>query len=308
MDSAPHTVMSVIASYLHQGEHMIRGKKPMARRLVLLLPLASSCALLSGREVPAERADPPTQQDSVSVTAMSLYRLVRDIDAEGRTINALPSWLSNAQSTRRQSLMDAWGRLFDIQVRGVLYEIRSAGPDGLRGTDDDISAIGKLGRILPCEVRRLGHVARFEEVAPSCDETTSITIYPLCDALKYSGAEHMSVPPPDSVVAEGQHLIRVAWIIDGYGRELSTLPLELRNIPLPGQNAHRELIDLWNNVVGYTRSSSDFELRSPGRDRSLGSQDDIVVTGVLGTPVQCSFRVGGEVRSCTLSPPLCSTS
>jgi hypothetical protein len=275
---------------------------------VLLLPLLSGCALLHRNRVPPEWGEPATQQDSVSATAMSLYRLVREIDAEGRTIKALPSWLSDAQSAQRRSLTDAWGRPFDVQVRGSLYEIRSAGPDGSHGNHDDVVAVGKLGRSLPCEVRRLQHVARFEDVAPPCDETPPDTIYALCEALKRPVTTRNGVPPLDSVAAEGEHLVRVARIMDGYARELSTLPLQLRNIPLPGQNASRELVDVWGSVVAYTAHSPAFELRSAGQDRIRGSADDVVVNGVLGTPAQCSFRVGDEVRSCALPPPPCGGS
>lgn len=284
---------------------MIRRSGLSSRLFVLLLPLASNCALLAGNRVPPERPDRASRQDSVTTTAMLLYRLVREIDAEGRTIKALPSWLGDAGSTQRPSLTDAWERPLDVQVRGALFEIRSAGADGSHGTNDDISAVGKLGRVLPCEARRLQHVTRFEDVAPPCDETPPDTIYPLCEALKYSGIARGKVPPPDSVAAQGEHLVRVAWIVDGYGRELSTPTLELRNVPLPGQNASRELVDLWGSVVRYTRRGSAFELRSAGRDRALGSHDDIVVSATLATPAQCSFRVGNEVRSCTLRPPPC---
>jgi hypothetical protein len=144
---------------------------------------------------------------------MLLYRLVREIDAEGRTIEALPPWLGDAASTQRRSLTDAWERPLDVHVRGALFEIRSAGADGVHGTGDDISAVGKLGRVLPCEVRRLEHVTRFEDVAPP--ETPPDTIYPLCEALKHSGIARGRVPPPDSVTAQGEHLVRVAWIVDG---------------------------------------------------------------------------------------------
>jgi len=239
---------------------------------------------------------------------MSLYRLVREIDAEGRTIKALPAWLSDAQSAQRRSFTDAWGRPLDVQVRGALYELRSAGRDGSHGNDDDVVAIGKLGRSLPCEVRRLQDVARFEDVAPPCDETPPDTIYPLCEALKRAGITRDAGPPADSVAAEGEHLVRVARVMDGYARELSTLPLQLRNLPLPGQNASRELVDVWGSVVAYTPRSTAFELRSAGPDRTSGSHDDVVVNGVLGTPARCSFRVGDEVRSCAVPPPPCGGS
>ena len=284
---------------------MVWGIEVSSRLLVLLLPIVSSCALLPGNRVPSERSDRPTQEDSVSTTAMSLYRIVREIDAEGREIKALPSWLSDAQSAQRRSLTDAWGRPLDLHVRGALFEIRSAGSDGSLDTGDDISAIGKLGRVLPCEVRTLQHVARFEDIAPPCDETPPDAIYPLCEALKRSVSARGIVPPSDSVAAEGERLVRAAWIMDGYGRELSTPPLELRNVPLPGQNASRELVDLWGSVVRYTRRGSAFELRSAGRDRAFDSHDDIVVNRVLGTAVHCSFRVGDEARFCTLPPPQC---
>jgi hypothetical protein len=83
------------------GEQMTGRLKYLSLVPVLLLPLLSSCALLHRNRVPPERGEPATQQDSVSTTAMSLYRLVREIDAEGRTIKALPSWLSDAQSAQR---------------------------------------------------------------------------------------------------------------------------------------------------------------------------------------------------------------
>jgi hypothetical protein len=277
-----------------------------SRLLVFLLPIAGSCALLRGNRAPPEWGDPTTRVDSVSTTAMSLYTLVREIDAEGRTIQALPSWLGDPRSPRRGSLADIWGRPLDIQVGGALYEIRSAGPDGSPRTDDDVSVVGKLGRAHPCELRRLQHVIRFDDVAPPCDETPPDAIYPLCEALKQSGFAPARVPPADSVAAEGEHLVRVAWIVDGYGREFSTLPVRLRDVVLPGQNAGRELVDQWDDVVRYTPRGSAFELRSAGRDRAFDSRDDIVVGGVLGTPVPCSFRVGDEARACALSPPPCA--
>lgn len=286
---------------------MIWSLKVSLRLLVFLLPLASSCTLLPGNRVPSERSERPTQLDSVSQTAMSLFRIVREIDAEGREIEALPSWLSDAGTTQRRSLTDTWGRPLHIQVRGPIFEIHSAGPDGSHGTPDDISAIGKLGRVLPCEIRSFQHVARFEDVAPLCDETPPDTIYPLCEALMRSGVAQGSGPQLDSVAEEGEHLVRAAWIVEGAGRELSIPPLALRNVPLPRQNTRRELVDSWGSVVRYTRQGSTFELRSAGPDRAFDSEDDIIVRRVLGTAVQCSFRVGDEPRSCSVPPPLCQS-
>ncbi|HEU4559412.1 MAG TPA: hypothetical protein VFS20_16255 [Longimicrobium sp.] len=299
------TVEAIATATFTRGEHMVRRTGFPSRLLFLFLPLAIGCALPAANRVPPEALDHPTRQDSVTTTTMLLYRLIREIDAEGRPLKALPSWLGDTGSTQRRALTDAWERPLDVQVRGALYELRSAGPDGSHRTQDDISAVGKLGRGVPCEVRRLQYVIRYDDLAPPCDETPPDTIYQLCDALKHAGVGRERVPPSDSVAAQGEHLVRAAWIVDGYGRELGTLPLALRHDPLPGQNAGRELIDLWGSVASYTRRGSAFELRSPGRDRATGSPDDIVVGGVLGTPVQCAFRVGGEVRSCALRPPPC---
>ena len=70
------------------------------------------------------------------------YRFIREYRRDhGRLPERLEQLLSPAGSLPSEVNVDAWGHSFLYTPRGEGYEIRSAGPDGNFGTDDDMVTV-----------------------------------------------------------------------------------------------------------------------------------------------------------------------
>lgn len=261
--------------------------------------------------VPHERGDGlhplATRQDSVRVTIARVHGLVRTMDRVGRETGALPQTLIDPTAEPGFSGRDPWGRELQYSATGRAFEIRSAGSDGTRGTTDDIVAIGRLGRAIPCELRHDGLTTRWDRVAPPCERMSTETIYRLCPALSQSDRVNRTIPAThrDSILAVGQRLVRVARAIDGYGREIGTTPETLSGPGIWGRTQDGRLLDLWGTAVRYRISSEEFELTSAGPDRNLDTADDIIVRAAIGSGVACEFRTEWGEQRCAEPTPAC---
>jgi len=261
--------------------------------------------------VPREHGDDllplVTRQDSVRVTIARVHGLVRTMDRVGREAGVLPQTLTAPSAEPGSSGRDSWGRELQYSATGRAFEIRSAGSDGTMGTSDDIIAIGRLGRAIPCELRHDGVTTRWDRVAPPCERMSTERIYRLCPALSRSDRVDRTIPAThrDSILAVGQRLVRVARAIDGYGREIGTTPETLSGPGIWGRTQDGRLLDLWGIAVRYTISGEEFELTSGGPDQNLNTADDIIVRAAIGSGVACEFRTEWGEQRCAELPPEC---
>lgn len=267
----------------------------------------SACGV-GGRNRIADNLDASrNSQDSVRQTGMWLHALIGAVDRAGRGAGSLPATLGNVGGEPGGAPVDSWGREFRYSVTENAFEIRSAGRDGAFDSTDDIVATGRLGRSIPCEIRDERQTTRWDNVAPRCDDVRIERIYALCPVLERADRVEREVPATqaDSVLAMGRRLVRVARAVDGFGRQLGTVPPSLRGPAIWDRNRGGELPDLWGTLVRYSTESTLFELRSAGPDRAFDSADDIVVEAVLGSSIACRFRTRRGEESCSEAPPPC---
>jgi hypothetical protein len=289
----------------------------MLRRKQIVIGAAG--ALLSACNPPAPVSGPPatfSRQDSVGVAWRLVYAYVRAVDQYARPIGELPASLEPVvRAGEAGPDIDLWGRAIRYRPAGFRFEVRSSGSDGIFETEDDITALGQLGRNQPCSVRdefRLWTGIGFE---PPCEPDATIVVLPRCPELR-EGSNRIDATPrdrQDSVRVMGLRLVRIARAVDGIGRDLGGLPLSLRPVPRPPSrhtDADRlsmdEHADLWGRALRYVRNGQDYEIRSAGSDGRFGTGDDIWIQGRLARTVPCAFRVGVEVLHCGESPPECA--
>lgn len=267
------------------------------------IQLASKVAVGNAIAMASENGDPQ------GITPGSrLHTLVRAADRVGRRAGSLPATLGQVSREPGVVLADSWGRAFRYSIEERGFETRSAGRDGTFDSADDIVAIGRLGRAIPCEIRDETRTVRWDNVAPRCDDVSTVTIYPLCPPLTRADRVERGIPATqrDSILAMGRRLVRVARAIDGFGRELGTLPQTLGGPVIWDRDSRGELPDLWGSAVRYRPVHNRFELQSAGPDRTLDSADDIMVVATLGSTIPCLYRTQGRDEQCDESPPECS--
>ncbi|MBB4637982.1 hypothetical protein FHS01_004041 [Longimicrobium terrae] len=267
----------------------------------------AACGTGRGSRVSDDLGALYTRQDSVWHAGWRLYSLVGVIDRVGRTAGSLPLTLYEIRDERVSILNDPWGREFRYAPTGTAFELRSAGSDGAFDSGDDIVALARLGRAFPCELRDELQTTRYERIAPLCATGEGTTVYRLCPALNESDRPERIVPATqrDSISATGRRLVRVARAIDGYGREIGTLPETFRGPGIGHRDDRGELPDMWGTIVRYVRAGTAFELRSAGPDRIHGSADDIAVSATLGSSIPCLFRTQWGDEQCWEAPPAC---
>jgi hypothetical protein len=103
---------------------------------------------------------PGSRQDSIRTTASLLYGIARHIGQMSNASDRLPATLEpiiKARPTTR--VWESYPTGFDVWNRALRYapdfpgfQLRSAGPDGVFGTPDDIVAFGEHGRESPCTI------------------------------------------------------------------------------------------------------------------------------------------------------------
>jgi hypothetical protein len=118
---------------------------------------------------------PGTRRDSVNTTHTMLYTLARQVGSYGGSAGELPPTLDPILARHPQVSVwemypngtDVWGRPVRYSPRRPRFELRSAGPDGVFDTRDDIVVQGRAGRDRPCTTRD-EHGVR--EVPPPCPD------------------------------------------------------------------------------------------------------------------------------------------
>lgn len=272
---------------------------------LVLASISSACGGI-GRNADS-RGAPISPEDSVRDASSRLYTLVSAVDRVGREAGGLPSTLSEVGQEPGVALIDPWAKAHRYSLHGNVFEIRSAGRDGTFDSVDDIIAIGRLGRAIPCEIQQSGITMYWDDAVPRCGAEGPESVYRLCPALSRADRVEREVPETtrDSMMAMGRRLVRVARAIDGFGREIGVLPTSLRGPVIWARTDRGELLDLWGTPVRYSRSGTTYELRSLGPDRQHQSNDDIVTRGQLGTTIPCEFHALFEIHRCSEPPPNC---
>jgi hypothetical protein len=104
----------------------------------------------------------------------------------------------------------------------------------------------------------------------------------------------------------GLRLVRIARAVDGAGRDLGGLPLNLQPVSSFSRLSDTEIGDIWGRAVRYRVQGQEFEVRSAGMDGRFDTEDDIAVTGQLGRTLRCTFRSERGVVACDEPPPPCA--
>jgi hypothetical protein len=119
--------------------------------IVLILALAVGLYFPESRAMILERATPLRTPAYRWMTNQELNQIVNDLEGLQRSGGALPIqpgefdlWLERRypQENARQ---DAWGVRYRIEATPTGFGVRSAGPDGVFGTEDDLVREGERG-------------------------------------------------------------------------------------------------------------------------------------------------------------------
>jgi hypothetical protein len=249
-----------------------------------------------------------TRRDSVEAAWGLAYAYVRAVDHYARPRGELPRTLGPVVETGEAGPdVDVWGRNLQYRPDGLRFEVRSGGSDGLFETNDDIVALGQVGRDRPCEMRSEFAVTTGVGFEPPCAIGLDVVVLPRCPQLTRGTHLDDEIPPThsDSVLVMGLRLVRIARGIDGIGRDLGGLPLSLRPVPSFSKLDMEAIGDIWRRPVRYHRQDRDFEVRSAGPDGEFDTDDDIAVNGQLGQTLPCAFRTSRGMVTCNEPPPPC---
>jgi hypothetical protein len=232
--------------------------------------------------------------------------ILRLVDSAGRDAGRLPGHLQQLQAVDSSRRKDAWGELITYAAHDDRFELGSNGPDRIRGTQDDILMMGRLGRNLPCEIRVGARVLYLDEQAPRC-QASGGWILPLCPRLNRRPAnDPVAISVADSIALTGTRLVRYAWSVDERAREIGALPASLGTVlGYPRVANGRDLADAWGRAVRFTARDSSFELRSSGADATFNTPDDIFLNAIVGTDIHCRYRSGAGEETCRSQPPNC---
>jgi hypothetical protein len=132
-----------------------------------------SVAACAGPTYPTISHAPGTSIDSVRVTGVILYSLARDVGTVSGETRELPLSLDPVILQRPYTVVweryptgiDVWGETIRYTPSGQAFELRSAGPDRIHETRDDIVATGRLGRDRPCSI---SNEHRTRAIDPPC--------------------------------------------------------------------------------------------------------------------------------------------
>ncbi|MEZ6134060.1 MAG: type II secretion system protein GspG [Pirellulaceae bacterium] len=110
--------------------------------LVILAAVAGIAVLALGGNKDAAFKRTAESQINVLKNFIDMYQL--NVGTMPPTLDALYEAPSDVDAARWSQVSrdpikpDPWGRPFEFKVNGDKYELRSLGPDGQSGTDDDI--------------------------------------------------------------------------------------------------------------------------------------------------------------------------
>jgi len=125
----------------------------MVTRILLVLVLIFVAAMYfpASRAAIVERAGPVVNPVLEMSTEREMNNIANDLKIYQReNFERLPSerqfrvWVDDQYSGN--GALDAWGAAYEYQLEREVLELRSYGPDGLRGTDDDIVVTRPRGR------------------------------------------------------------------------------------------------------------------------------------------------------------------
>jgi hypothetical protein len=126
-----------------------------------IFAILSACAALAVCGCVPSHGNPPvpppvalTRRDSVRAAWRLVYAYTRAVDHYARAKGELPATLEPVVARGEAGPdTDVWGRRLRYRSTGLRFEVRSAGADGTFDTNDDIVALGQVGRKEPCEIR-----------------------------------------------------------------------------------------------------------------------------------------------------------
>jgi hypothetical protein len=124
-------------------------------RTRLLVILAACAAVVASGCLP-RRGNPPlrppamvTRRDSVRASWRLVYAYTRGVGHYSQLPETLAPIIAASEAGPD---LDVWGRRIRYRPDGRRFEVRSSGSDGVFDTNDDIVALGQLGRDQPCEI------------------------------------------------------------------------------------------------------------------------------------------------------------
>lgn len=119
--------------------------------IILLVALAAALYFDGSRAVIVDRVRPALDRYFIMSTQSEMDKIVQDLLAYQRdNMNRIPGrrefpeWLERQYSPGADT--DSWGNPYQYTVSRETYELRSAGPDGLMGTEDDLQSTQTLLR------------------------------------------------------------------------------------------------------------------------------------------------------------------
>src|SRR3954451_22038458 len=106
------------------------------------------CGCLPRRGNPPLRPPVPAdRRDSVGVAWRLVFAYSRAVSHYARAKGEPPATLEPVIARGEAGPdVDVWGRRVRYRPNGIRFEVRSGGSDGVFDTDDDIVALGHLGR------------------------------------------------------------------------------------------------------------------------------------------------------------------
>lgn len=113
-------------------------------KMLLFVAMAIAAALYfpRSRAVVMDVAAPVLNPMFTMATRSEMDKIAREVQTMDRTRGGLPdprdfeSWLETRYTG--DAMRDSWGNVYVLVVRQDEFDILSFGPDGLRGTPDDI--------------------------------------------------------------------------------------------------------------------------------------------------------------------------
>ncbi|HEX2209346.1 MAG TPA: hypothetical protein VHG93_16835 [Longimicrobium sp.] len=153
---------------LHRGPNdvaLFQTQAPLCRDV----PITVLPKCLDAEYGPVPEFDPGRRrrpQERVLATGERLVRLARRIDGRGRSVGALPP----PSAMLGLKFEDAWGQRVGYRIDGHAFELRSAGPDGVPGNQDDIVVSARLGDVIPCVFTAGGEVRHCSVPPPECPQ------------------------------------------------------------------------------------------------------------------------------------------
>jgi hypothetical protein len=122
--------------------------------------------------------------DPAAATGRRLVGLARRMDWHGRRVGGAPPSLRAVFGFRE--LVDAWGQPVRYAHRGLNFELRSEGMDGVLGTLDDIIVSSRFGLPIDCYYRDQNGLQSCEAPPPPCPMPSTLSATPPIPSMNAS--------------------------------------------------------------------------------------------------------------------------